>query len=146
CRRGQLEVRRGTLQRRGHPCRRSSVRMGGYDKLRIVVGCQPLLAWTVAEAAQAATVRRIIVVSAAARVSDLAEEPWIQAVRATVVKGGARRQDSVAAGVAASDAEVVLIHDGARPLARAELFDRVLRRGSTPPPFRSCLFRRVCVD
>ena len=103
----------------------SSVRMGGNDKLSIVVGGLPLLAWTVAEAARAATVRRIIVVSAAARVSDLAEEPWIQAVRATVVKGGARRQDSVAAGVAASDAEVVLIHDGARPLVRAELFDRV---------------------
>ena len=103
----------------------SSVRMGGYDKLRIVVGGLPLLAWTVAEAAKADTVRRIIVVSAAARASDLAKEPWMQAVGATVVIGGARRQDSVAAGVAASDAEVVLIHDGARPLARAELFDRV---------------------
>ena len=35
-----------------------------------------------------------------------------------VVAGGPRRQDSVAAGVAVADADVVLVHDGARPLVR----------------------------
>jgi 2-C-methyl-D-erythritol 4-phosphate cytidylyltransferase/2-C-methyl-D-erythritol 2,4-cyclodiphosphate synthase len=42
-----------------------------------------------------------------------------------VVAGGSRRQDSVAAGVRAADAEVVLVHDAARPLASAALADRV---------------------
>ena len=103
----------------------TSLRMGGPDKLRMEVGGLPLLAWTVSAAAQAATVRRIIVVSRTDRVNVLAEQPWIRAVGATVVVGGARRQDSVASGVEASDGEVVLIHDGARPLVRPELFDRV---------------------
>ena len=103
----------------------TSARMGGPDKLRMVVGGLPLLAWTVASAAQATTVRRIIVVSRADRVSAMNDEPWIRAVGATVVVGGERRQDSVAAGVEASDGEVVLIHDGARPLVRPELFDQV---------------------
>ena len=103
----------------------SSVRMGGPDKLRMEVGGLPLLAWTVFAAAQAATVGRIIVVSRTDRGNALADEPWIRTVGASVVVGGARRQDSVAAGVEASDGEVVLIHDGARPLVHPALFDRV---------------------
>ena len=46
-----------------------------------------------------------------------------------VVRGGERRQDSVACGVAAlkgqSD-DIVLVHDGARPLVTQELIERVL--------------------
>ena len=43
-----------------------------------------------------------------------------------IVAGGERRQDSVAAGLAAlpEGIEIVVIHDGARPLAEPELFDR----------------------
>ena len=46
----------------------------------------------------------------------------------TIVAGGARRQDSVAAGMRAlpADVDVVLIHDAARPFADASLIDRVL--------------------
>ena len=39
--------------------------------------------------------------------------------------GGERRQESVAAGVDSSDADVVVIHDGARPLATPLLVDAV---------------------
>jgi 2-C-methyl-D-erythritol 2,4-cyclodiphosphate synthase len=41
------------------------------------------------------------------------------------VPGGSRRQESVAAGLAAATAEVVLVHDAARPLAGPDLADRV---------------------
>jgi 2-C-methyl-D-erythritol 4-phosphate cytidylyltransferase len=46
-----------------------------------------------------------------------------------VVAGGATRVDSARAGLAAvpASAEVVLVHDAARPLATAELFARVIR-------------------
>jgi 2-C-methyl-D-erythritol 4-phosphate cytidylyltransferase len=46
----------------------------------------------------------------------------------TVVGGGATRSSSVRAGLAAvpGDAEVIVVHDGARPLAGAELFARVV--------------------
>lgn len=49
------------------------------------------------------------------------------AAYATVVPGGAERGDSVAAGLRAlgPDIDVVLVHDAARALAPAELFDRV---------------------
>jgi 2-C-methyl-D-erythritol 4-phosphate cytidylyltransferase/2-C-methyl-D-erythritol 2,4-cyclodiphosphate synthase len=46
------------------------------------------------------------------------------------VPGGARRRDSVAAGLAAleSGADWVLVHDAARPLATEELTRRVIER------------------
>lgn len=103
----------------------TSTRMGGPDKLCMEVGGLPLLAWTVRAAAAAASVARIIVVARPDRVQELADEPWLRSIGATVVAGGARRQDSVAAGVEAAQAEVVLIHDGARPLVTSDLIDRV---------------------
>ncbi len=109
----------------------TSTRMAGSDKLLMQVGGLPLLAWTVRAAAKAATVRRIIVVSRSDRAEALADEPWLREVQATVVVGGQRRQDSVAAGVEAADGEVVLIHDGARPLVTPALFDRVAEDART---------------
>ena len=50
---------------------------------------------------------------------------WIQDLGATVVAGGARRQDSVAAGVRATQAEVVLVHDGARPFVAVDVIEAV---------------------
>jgi len=46
----------------------------------------------------------------------------------TVVVGGARRQDSVAAGFAAVDerADIVVVHDAARPFVDAGLIDRAI--------------------
>ncbi len=102
-----------------------SERMGGPDKLMLEVAGLPLLAWTLRAATAARTVRRIVVVAHPARVQDLSDEPWLRATGAVVVEGGARRQDSVAAGVEAATGEVVLIHDGARPLVTPDLLDRV---------------------
>lgn len=47
--------------------------------------------------------------------------------RARVVVGGAERTDSVRAGLAAAgDAELVLVHDAARPLTPAPMIERVV--------------------
>src|SRR5919112_2133630 len=89
----------------------SSTRMEGSDKLALPVAGLPLVAWTVRAVAAAKTVRRIVLVARADRLDVVAREPWVRAVEATVVAGGARRQDSVAEGVEAADGEVVLIHD-----------------------------------
>lgn len=99
--------------------------MAGTDKLHVMVGGRPVLQWTVTSMAAAASVRRIIVVAAAERVEALATTPWMQAVGARVVPGGPRRQDSVASGVMASEAGVVLVHDGARPFVAPEVVDAV---------------------
>lgn len=96
----------------------------GADKLMLEVAGRPLLAWTLRAVETAQTVRRIIVVGHESRLEHLAAQPWLPA-SATLVAGGDRRQDSVAHGFAAADGEVVLIHDGARPLVTPELVDRV---------------------
>jgi 2-C-methyl-D-erythritol 4-phosphate cytidylyltransferase len=56
----------------------------------------------------------------------VAEGDW-QKVSA-IVTGGARRQDSVMGGFAeiSPDSEIVAIHDGARPLVAADLFDECI--------------------
>jgi 2-C-methyl-D-erythritol 4-phosphate cytidylyltransferase/2-C-methyl-D-erythritol 2,4-cyclodiphosphate synthase len=112
----------------------ASARMGGVDKLRAPVGGRPLLAWTLAALAAAPSVRRIEVVVAPDGVARVAGAPWLPPCVDAVVAGGVRRQDSVAAGVAAlgagSPGDVVLVHDGARPLVSAALIERVAAAAS----------------
>ena len=104
-------------------------RMGSGDKLGLLVAGRPVLAWTLAGLAAAPIVRRIVVVTTAERLAEVAAAPWLPPRVAAVVEGGARRQDSVAAGVGAlgegSPDDVVLVHDGARPLVSPELVARV---------------------
>lgn len=103
----------------------SSLRMGGVDKLGATLAGRPLLAWSVESMAAARSVRRVVVVAAANRVQELSEADWLRALSASVVAGGETRSASVLAGVRACHAEVVLIHDGARPLVSPELADAV---------------------
>jgi 2-C-methyl-D-erythritol 4-phosphate cytidylyltransferase / 2-C-methyl-D-erythritol 2,4-cyclodiphosphate synthase len=104
-------------------------RMGGGDKLGLLVAGRPLLAWTLAGLAAAPIVRRIVVVTAAGRVGEVSAAPWLSARVSAVVEGGPRRQDSVAAGIGALGAglpdDVILVHDGARPLVSPVLVARV---------------------
>jgi 2-C-methyl-D-erythritol 4-phosphate cytidylyltransferase / 2-C-methyl-D-erythritol 2,4-cyclodiphosphate synthase len=55
--------------------------------------------------------------------------PWLARAGTTrVITGGARRQDSVAAAfdAARTDADIVLVHDAARPFVSADLIDRCI--------------------
>jgi 2-C-methyl-D-erythritol 4-phosphate cytidylyltransferase len=103
----------------------SSSRMGTFDKVLSHVLGRPLVAWTVAAVAAAASVRKVILVVRPGQEEAMAAEPWVKDFGAVLVAGGERRQESVAAGVEASDADVVIIHDGARPLATTALVDSV---------------------
>jgi 2-C-methyl-D-erythritol 4-phosphate cytidylyltransferase/2-C-methyl-D-erythritol 2,4-cyclodiphosphate synthase len=102
-----------------------SSRMGGTDKSQATIAGRPALRWAVDAMRGAAAVRRIIVVTAAERLTELRAQPWMDGPDVSVVSGGVRRQDSVASGVRAADAEIVLVHDAARPLATSALADRV---------------------
>lgn len=102
-----------------------SQRMIGFDKLFTVVQGRPLIAWTVSAVAAADTIRKVILVVRPDQVLSIQQESWVVEAGATVVAGGERRQESVAAGVEASDAEIVVIHDGARPLATSALVNAV---------------------
>lgn len=97
--------------------------MAGADKLDQPLLGRPLLQWSVEAMAAAQSVSRVIVVARPVRVQELAAMSWLAG--ATVVAGGERRSDSVRAGLAATSADVVLVHDGARPLASPALADAV---------------------
>jgi 2-C-methyl-D-erythritol 4-phosphate cytidylyltransferase/2-C-methyl-D-erythritol 2,4-cyclodiphosphate synthase len=101
--------------------------MGGSDKLEATIAGRPVLRWSVEAFAAAPSVARVIVVTAAERVAALSEAPWLRSLGATVLAGGARRQDSVAVGVAAATAAIVLVHDAARPLVSGDVIERVAR-------------------
>jgi 2-C-methyl-D-erythritol 4-phosphate cytidylyltransferase / 2-C-methyl-D-erythritol 2,4-cyclodiphosphate synthase len=113
----------------------SSSRMGGLEKLTETLLGRPLLAWSVDSMAQAESVARIVAVVRPDRLDELARATWLG--DATIVAGGERRSDSVRAGLEATRADVVLVHDGARPLASSALADSVARaaaeRGAAVP-------------
>ena len=100
-------------------------RFGG-DKQAADLGGRPVVARSVATAVGASD-GVVVVVAAERRVEAEVLLAGVDGVSA-VVDGGATRSASVRAGLAAvpDDAEVVLVHDGARPLATADLFARVV--------------------
>ena len=99
--------------------------MGGADKLLAPLDGRPVLAHSLAAIAACAELTDVVVVTSAANraaVARVARACGGGKVRA-LVTGGAERQDSVAAGLAAlPNVEIVAIHDGARPLVVAEDF------------------------
>lgn len=116
----------------------SSERMGGRDKLAADLAGRPVLAWSLAAIAASPLVERIALVRTAEQA--MAPRPaWLPAKVVAVVAGGARRQESVAAGIRALDSErarmggtadrarVLLVHDGARPLVSVRLVEAVAR-------------------
>jgi 2-C-methyl-D-erythritol 4-phosphate cytidylyltransferase len=109
-----------------------SSRMGGLDKQLALLGGRPVLAWTVAAFEAAPEVDAIAIVvnpRTAADVAALGRAAGWRKVVATP-PGGARRQDSCVNGLAALVAaggeppELVLVHDGARPLVSPALIAR----------------------
>jgi 2-C-methyl-D-erythritol 4-phosphate cytidylyltransferase len=93
----------------------------GFAKLWSDICGQPLVTRAVAAAAAARPDELILVVSA-----DRIAEAQALVPDARIVGGGARRRDSVAAGLAASTAAWLAIHDAARALTPPELFSRGL--------------------
>jgi 2-C-methyl-D-erythritol 4-phosphate cytidylyltransferase / 2-C-methyl-D-erythritol 2,4-cyclodiphosphate synthase len=98
----------------------ASTRMG-FSKLWTAVCGQPLLAYAL-RAAMAAQPAELVLVVAEDRIADAAR----LSPTARVVAGGARRRDSVAAGLAASRSEWLAIHDAARALTPPDVFARGL--------------------
>jgi 2-C-methyl-D-erythritol 4-phosphate cytidylyltransferase len=102
-------------------------RLGAPDKILLTLGGRPLLCLSVDAAEAAASVKDIIIVAGLhtkAKIERLVDESDWRKVR-HVALGGDRRQDSVEAGLrlVAADVSIVAVHDGARPLVTAELFD-----------------------
>ena len=108
-------------------------RMGGIDKVMAPLKGEPMILHTVRAFQESPVIRQIVVVTR----KDLVET--IQALCSTmdkvtaVVEGGADRQASVEAGLAAVSEKMamVAVHDGARPLITQAVIDRTVRAAHT---------------
>jgi len=107
------------------------------NKVYLPVAGRSVLAWSVDALAGAAGVGPVVLV-VRPRDHDLArrvlDEESAHGAAVEVVDGGATRQDSELAGlralagrIGAGEVDVVLVHDGARPLVGAALVAEVLR-------------------
>lgn len=102
-------------------------RFGDASKVLTPLLDRPVLAWTLDAYEQATSVTEIVLVVGEHTLAPIAEllalGPWSK-VRRTVF-GGDTRQHSTANGVRAvrEDAEIVLVHDAARPLVRPRQID-----------------------
>lgn len=102
-------------------------RMGGVDKVFVPLGGRPLLAYSLDAFQASPLIDRIVLVLGPANIALgralVAEGRWDKV--GAIIVGGARRQDSVRAGVAALDGcELVAVHDAARPFLTADLIAR----------------------
>ena len=116
------------------PAAGSSRRMGGDNKLLLQLDGMPVLMRTLLAVDQAAWVDEIVVATREdllLEVADLCAHCGLQKpVR--VVKGGDSRTASVLAAAVEADprAELIAIHDGARPLVRPEMIDDLVQAGA----------------
>lgn len=96
----------------------------GFDKLAAPLAGKPVLRRSLEALTAARSVRSVVLVCPADRWALLEGMEFTKPV--IRVDGGADRHDSVAAGLAAihTDAELVAVHDGARPLVSPEDIDR----------------------
>ncbi|HSE43997.1 MAG TPA: 2-C-methyl-D-erythritol 4-phosphate cytidylyltransferase [Gemmatimonadales bacterium] len=107
----------------------------GQDKLLADLCGRTVLARSVEAYASSEIVSGIILVVAGGREAEI--EGAVAGVAGgklrTVVAGGARRRDSVEAGLRACSTRYVAIHDGARPLVTRETIERAIRGAEGKP-------------
>lgn len=110
------------------------VRAGGSTPKQFLdLGGRSVLQHSVAAMASHPDVREVVVVLPEASLAEAAALIGDVRVPCRCVVGGARRQDSVRAGFDATDAQadVVLVHDAARPFVPPAVIDRVIAAAAT---------------
>lgn len=109
------------------------LRFGGSERKQYAsLGGIPVLQWSVRTFSSHVGIGRLAVVLPP---EDVERPPaWLSGTDA-IVAGGATRAASVARGVEAipEDVETILIHDGVRPFASADLIERVLEAAERRP-------------
>ena len=106
-----------------------ATRMGGQDKLLAPLGDAPLIVWSLRAFESAPEIRDVVVTASPANRDEIADV--VRAARLTkvscVVLGGASRAESVLHGLetlADGGAELVAVHDGARPFVTPAIIAR----------------------
>ncbi|MBI5643353.1 MAG: 2-C-methyl-D-erythritol 4-phosphate cytidylyltransferase [Deltaproteobacteria bacterium] len=105
-------------------------RMGGRKKNYLLLSGSPVLAYTLAAFESSALIDAVIIAVAPGDEGYCrgSLSPFGFQKVSQIVAGGKERQDSVWNALEfASDAEVAVVHDGARPLVTVEIIDAVIR-------------------
>ncbi len=105
-------------------------RMGAdKNKLLLEVSGRPVLAWSLDAFESCPLVDEVLVIANEQDIfsyRDIIQTEGFKKVT-TIVRGGETRAESVCAGIrAAEDADIVVIHDGARPLVTSAIIQKVI--------------------
>ncbi len=100
-------------------------RFGAPKQFALLAG-RPVVDWTIKAFAEHPQINELIIVLPDESQAEEIKTRWPK-IKA-VVKGGRQRQDSVSLGLEAVslEMEIVLVHDGVRPLVTAELISRII--------------------
>ena len=116
------------------PAAGSSTRMAGRDKILLPLGDQPVLAHTLRALELCPHITEIVVVTRRdliVPIGQLCRDCGFQKVT-KVIPGGETRTQSVRNGLdeVSEEAELIAIHDGARPLVSQTVLDAVITRAA----------------
>nr|MDQ3572856.1 2-C-methyl-D-erythritol 4-phosphate cytidylyltransferase [Actinomycetota bacterium] len=101
----------------------------GGPKALVEIAGRPLIAWCLDAFAKAGSISEIVIAAPAGHEEEVAS----LAPHAAVVTGGESRSASVTNALRRVDAELVAVHDAARPLVTAELIDAVVAKLESRP-------------
>lgn len=115
-------------------CAGNSTRMGGVNKILMPLGDRLVIGVTMQAFQACGSVSEIVIVAREADIPAIkaeADAAGITKLTACTV-GGATRQESVINGVKqiSKEAELVAVHDGARPLVKPEHIEKVIKDAS----------------
>lgn len=117
----------------------SGVRLGaGGPKALVELAGRSLIEWSLDACVAAEEVAAAVVAAPPAMVGDFEAALGSCPLPLQVVAGGETRSGSVAAALASVESEISVVHDAARPLATAALFDAVVRELGAAPE-RDCV-------
>ena len=116
------------------PAAGSSRRMEGQDKILLPLDEFPVLVHTLRALSASELIEEIVVVTREdliVQVGQMCRDYGLDKVTKVLV-GGATRADSVLAGVeeVSGRAELIAVHDGARPLVPPEVIDQAIRKAA----------------
>lgn len=116
------------------PAAGSSRRMEGQDKILLPLDDIPVLVHTLQALSASEYIQEIVVVTREdliVPVGQLCRDCALDKVTKVLI-GGATRADSVLAGVeeVSGRAELIAVHDGARPLVTVEVIDETIRKAA----------------
>lgn len=116
------------------PAAGSAVRMEGLDKIMAPMGERPVLVHTLKALEASELLQEIVVVTREDLLVPVSQmcRMWSLSKVTKIVVGGASRTESVLNGIreVSGKAELIAIHDGARPLVTVEEIDGAVRRAA----------------